>query len=107
MSLVVTRFGETMGTPPQYLDDARVLRYAIVGDGVTPTGKTVHRLHPSGVMGSAAALAIYQYDGDGCCYLFYCDTEWNVLTDTWHESLEAAVKQAEFEYMGLTIVRAR
>jgi hypothetical protein len=98
------RLDETMGSPPQMLDGARVLQYAIVGEGVTPTGNTVHRFHPSGVMGPAAGLAICQYDGEECCYLFYCDAEWNVVTDTWHESLAEALKQAEFEYVGLTFV---
>jgi hypothetical protein len=92
-----------MVAPPPILDGARVLRYAIVGSDVTPTGVTVHRLN-SGVMGPAAALAVCQYEGEEHCYLFYCDAEWNVVTDTWHQSLEFAVKQAEFEYLGLSFV---
>jgi hypothetical protein len=101
------RLGETMGTPPQTLDGAHVLRYAIVGEGVTATGNTVHRFHPSGVMGPAAGLAICRYDGEEGFYLFYCDAEWNVVTDTWHESLAAALKQADFEYLGLSFVVRR
>ena len=98
------RLGETMGPPPQTLDGACVLRYAIVSDGVTATGKTVHRFHPCGVMGPSAALAICRYDSEECFYLFYCDAEWKVVTDTWHESLAAALKQPEFEYLGLSCV---
>jgi hypothetical protein len=64
-------------------------------------GATVHRL-PSGVMGPAAALAICQYDGEAYCYLFYCDAAWNVVADTWHQSLELALRQAAFEYRGLS-----
>jgi len=32
--------------------------------------------------------------------LFGCDAEWNSLCDTWHETLEDAKEQAEFEYEG-------
>jgi hypothetical protein len=90
--------------PPPILDGARVLRYAIVNDAVTPTSNTVHRFHPSGLMGPAAALAVCQHDGEEHYYLFYCDAEWHVLTDTWHESAELAMRQAEFEYRGISFI---
>jgi hypothetical protein len=93
-----------MVPPPPIFDGARVLRYAIVDEAVTPTGNTVHRFHPSGAMGPAAALAVCQYDGEDPCYLFYCDAEWRVLTDTWHESFELAMRQAEFEYRGISFI---
>jgi hypothetical protein len=93
-----------MNAPPQFLDGAHVLRYAIVCGGVAPTGNTVHQLHPNGAMGPAAALAICRYHDDDGCYLFYCDALWNVLTDTWHESMEAAIRQADFEYVGLSFI---
>ena len=101
-SLNVRRLGESMAPPPRNLDGARVLQHAIVADGAAPTGNTIHRFHPSGVMGPAAALAICQYDGEDGCYLFYCDADWNVSTDTWHESVAAALRQATFEYVGLS-----
>jgi hypothetical protein len=31
-------------------------------------------------------------------YLFYCDRSWNVITDTQHEDVAAAVGQANFEF---------
>jgi hypothetical protein len=34
--------------------------------------------------------------------LFGCDKEWHHITDTWHESLEEAKRQAEFEYEGVS-----
>jgi hypothetical protein len=55
-------------------------------------------------MGPPAALAICQYEGEQSCYLFYCDAEWNVVTDTWHESVAQAMKQADFEYSGISFV---
>jgi len=90
-----------MVPPPPILVGARVLQYAVVDEGVAPTGGTVHQVG-GGVMGPAAALAICQFDGEDCCYLFYCDANWNVVTDTWHESVDQAMSQAEFEYCGLT-----
>ena len=96
-----------MVPPPPILNGARVIRYAIVDDTVTPTGKTVHRFHLGGVMGPAAALAICQNDEEECYYLFYCDAEWNVLTDGWHESLELALRQADFEYRGLSFMAGK
>jgi hypothetical protein len=53
-------------------------------------------------MRPAAGLAICVYEtGDEGFYLFYCDEEWRVVTDTWHETLEDAKSQAEFEYEGV------
>ena len=54
------------------------------------------------MLGPAAALAICQYEGDSQYYLFYCDDEWNVRTDTCHQSLDDAKDQAEFEYEGVS-----
>lgn len=34
--------------------------------------------------------------------MFGCDGDWNTVTDTWHETLEGALEQAEFEYEGVT-----
>ena len=54
------------------------------------------------VLGAMAGLAICQYHDDPSYYLFGCDADWHVLTDTWHETIEAAKKQAEFEYSGVS-----
>jgi hypothetical protein len=44
----------------------------------------------------AAALAVCR--ADGSFFLFGCDSDWQVITDTWHESVQAAKQQAHFEY---------
>ena len=49
-----------------------------------------------------AALAIGQYEGEDCFYLFGCDISWNCVTDTWHPTLDEALAQAEFEYAGVS-----
>ena len=45
-----------------------------------------------------AALAVVRYDDEGGFYLLYLDPQGRELTDTWHETLEAAKDQAEFEF---------
>jgi hypothetical protein len=36
-------------------------------------------------------------------YLYSCDENWVPFTDTWHESVEEAKRQAEFEYVGSSV----
>lgn len=52
--------------------------------------------------GPATGLAICQYDGADAYYLFGCDERWEVVTDTYHLSVEEAKIQAEFEYLGVS-----
>ena len=53
-------------------------------------------------MGAASGVAICRYPGEDSYYLFYCDSQWNVITDTWHETIEDALQQAEFEYASVS-----
>jgi hypothetical protein len=52
------------------------------------------------VLEPLAGLAVCQYPNDNAFYLFGCDSDWNSKTDTWHQTLEDAKEQAEFEYEG-------
>ncbi len=49
-----------------------------------------------------AGLAVCRYPDDKGFYLFGCDSEWQCVMDTWHQTLEEAQHQAEFEYEGVT-----
>ena len=51
-------------------------------------------------MGPMAGLAICQYEGESEFYLFGCDANWKSITDTWHQTIDKAIQQAEFEYQG-------
>jgi hypothetical protein len=86
-----------MQHPPETLDGARVLQFASLSQS-QPTGRTRHVA--GGVQVSRfAALAIARYDDEPSgVYLFYCDGSWNVVTDTFHEDVAAAVGQANFEF---------
>ena len=91
-----------MGPPPKTLDGADVLIWAPLNEGVIPTGYCTHSVAGAD-MGPADALAICVYsDPAPEYYLFHCDRAWRVLTDTAHDTLELAQRQAETEYTGVS-----
>ncbi len=61
------------------------------------TGKVRHY-----VLGSIAPdpkeLRIVSYQNDPGYYLLYIDAKGKEITDTYHDTIEAAIKQAEFEF---------
>ena len=88
-----------LNMPPKKLDGGDVLQFALI-DAQTPSiGNTVHRVTGK-LVGSIAGLAICRLGKNGY-YLFYCDPDWNVITDTFHESVEDAMRQAAFEFDGI------
>lgn len=89
---------------PSHLDGAVVLATADLSRS-EPTGGTVHLINGE-VLVTPSALVLAQYDGDDGVYLFYCDLDWNVVTDTFHDSATAAVGQAEFEFTNVSFVSA-
>ena len=86
-----------MQPPPPSIGDLPVVRYTAIDERHQPTGGTRH-LVGDVPQGPAVALAICEDTGG--FYLFYCDADWEPVTDTWHESLQDAIDQAEFEYVG-------
>ena len=86
----------TMTPPPEQIDGARVVAYAIFGPIVSPTGMTRH-LVDGKFMASIAALAICQDDRGLGYSLCYCDEDWGVLAASSHRSIEDARQEAEFE----------
>jgi hypothetical protein len=95
-----------MESPPETLDGAGVLQFASLARS-QPSGKTRHGA--GGVEASLfAAVAIARYEDDPSnVYLFYCDRSWNVVTDTSHEDVAAAIAQANFEFGLLRFERSR
>ena len=62
-----------------------------------PTGRTLHFL--SNIPAPPPVeLRIIQYPEDNGYYLFYCDDRGKEYTDTYHDSVEDAMRQAEREY---------
>lgn len=85
-----------MAQPPDFLDGARVLQFASLARSQA-TGLTHHVV--DGIPVSRfTAVAIARYDGEPGVYLFYCDDDWNVVTDTLHDDVASAVQQAHFEF---------
>jgi hypothetical protein len=77
--------------------DYRLLWKIKLGERHTPTGKTRHYL------GGAEAptpveLRIIRYPDDPGYYLFYCDGEGVEFTDTYHDTVDEAKAQAEWEF---------
>ena len=62
-----------------------------------PTGATRHVVSGKASDG-AHALRIVRYGVEAGFYLLYLDETGGEITDTWHESLDDAMHQAEFEF---------
>jgi hypothetical protein len=85
-----------MRNPPLEIDGASVLSVASLGDGITQ-GRTRHIVGGREVE-RFGGLIIAKYSSDPGFYLFHCDSDWNVITDTYHDSMANAIAQAEFEF---------
>ena len=90
-----------MDKPTGEVGGAKVVLYTKIDDRHKFTGNC-RQIVAGELMGAAFGLTICQYEGEENFYLFGCDADWNTLTDTWHETLENAKEQAEFEYEGVT-----
>jgi hypothetical protein len=74
-----------------------VVKQVRLGPEHRPTGKTRHYLGAV-ELPPASMLRIMRYPNEPGFYLLYFDDNDNELTDTFHDTLEGAFKQAEFEY---------
>ena len=63
-----------------------------------PTGNTKHFRWGKELSNEIWELKIIKIDPEPGFYLIYFDSKANELTDTLHDSLEAAMQQAEFEF---------
>jgi hypothetical protein len=89
-----------MKEPPAVLGGSPLVRWSVIDGRHRPTGNC-RQIVAGRLQGPAAGLAICGA-GHEAFYLFGCDGDWNTVTDTWHETLEGALEQAEFEYEGVT-----
>lgn len=88
-------------SPPSQLGAAEVVLFTTIGSSHRRTGRARHVVGGR-QLGSAAGLAIAQYDGEAGYYLFYCDEHWNPIANTWHETVDDAKRAGEFEYEGVS-----
>jgi hypothetical protein len=88
-------------TAPEYIDGAKIILFTPIDERHRHTGNC--RQIVAGVLqGPVAGLAICGYKGEEGFLLFGCDASWGSVTDTWHQTVEEAMGQAEFEYEGTT-----
>ena len=86
---------------PPTVAEAKVVCFSAIDERHQATGFCRHFVRGE-LQGPAAYVVICQYPGEAAFYLFYCDASVNVITDTWHEDLDAAKAQAEREYKGVS-----
>lgn len=83
---------------PRVVGGCIVICYLPIGPG--------HKRRPLSSVESlrsrVVGLAICKDDRTSGYYLFGCDEDWNSITDTWHESLEEAKDQSEFDFGGVS-----
>jgi hypothetical protein len=84
---------------PEKIGGAKVILYTFIDNTHKFTGKC-KQIVGGQLRGPMAGLAICQYEGEDSVYLFGCGEDWQAVTDTWHQTLEEAIDQAEFEYEG-------
>jgi len=76
--------------------DCKILKSVSLAE-IKETGKTKHFIGGR-QMEKPVSLQIGQYDNDNGFYLFYLNSEGEVMTDTYHETLSGAISQAEWEF---------
>ena len=74
-----------------------ILRKRVLSGQNQPTGNTQHFRGKEKIT-IPDSLQIVRYPGDSGYYLLYFDKEGNELTDTYHDQLENALAQAEWEF---------
>jgi hypothetical protein len=90
-----------MGIPPKRLDGAVVVHYVTLSTRYPATGASKHVVDGH-IAEPPLALAICQYAGGDGAYLFYCGSDWNVITDDLCGSVLDAFRHAERQFEGLT-----
>ncbi|HLP41412.1 MAG TPA: hypothetical protein VK465_07895 [Fibrobacteria bacterium] len=79
------------------MGDRRIIKRIKLKPFNAPTGNTRHFLGQT-ELAPPSELVIVQYPEDPGFYLLYLDTDGEELTDTYHETLEKALDQAEWEF---------
>ncbi len=87
----------TMGQVLKIIGGATTLLYTVIDDRHAKTGNTKHIVGGQ-LVEKINGLAICRYDNDPGYYLFGCNNNWDSITDTYHDSIDDAKEQAEFEY---------
>ena len=87
---------------PTILGAMQVVLYSRIDERHRPTDACRHIIHGGGVLGPAWGVAICSCSDKSGYYLFSCEDDWYPVSDTWHQTIEDAKRQAEFEYEGIS-----
>jgi hypothetical protein len=79
---------------------ARVVAWTPIDQRHRPTGSCRHFVAGE-LVGTAAGLAVCQFEQDAGFFLLGCNAQWETMTDTWHPTIEEAKAEAELEYEGV------
>ena len=90
-----------MKSQPEVSGDERLICYTSI-DERHQFKVSCKQIVAGETMGAMAGLMICFHERKQAFYLFGCDADWQVVTDTWHQTLEDAQHQAEFEYDGVS-----
>lgn len=75
----------------------KIIKSIKLGSEHMQTGKTIH-YQGDDLIQDITELKIVQYLEDSGYYLIYLNSLGQEVTDTYHETIESAVKQAQFEF---------
>ncbi|MGD0260392.1 MAG: hypothetical protein ABSD29_11280 [Verrucomicrobiota bacterium] len=90
-----------MSITQPHIEGAKLILWTPIDDRHRATGGCRH-YHDGQIAGVASWMAICRFDEGEACYLFRYHPDSNRYSDTFHESVEEAKHQAEFEYEGVS-----
>lgn len=79
------------------MDDWRIFYSVKLTSQHAESSRTRHTVYGK-VMARPAELRIVKYAGADGFYLFYCDETGKEMNDTYHDTVEKAMEQAEYEF---------
>ncbi len=82
-----------MNPAPNLIGNAKVICYLII-NLLQRTGGESRQI--------VQGFAICKYEQEPGYYLFSCDEHWMEFADTYHETIDDALEQAEFEFSGIS-----
>ena len=94
--------GITMHSAPKTIGDLPVLSWTPIDLRHRVTGACRHFNVSTGSDDSIPNIIAIVGGGAAGFYLMRFAEGWQFITDTWHETLDEALRQAEFEYNGVS-----
>lgn len=90
-----------MEGPKESINGAQVICWSLLDERHITSG-SCHSSIDGVTKSPYAGVAIAQRPGDPMTYLFFCDAQWNPVTDTFHSSIKRAKEEAELEFNGVS-----